>query len=198
MSFPPRKVVGSPDMTQVGCHGKTILSEQMRLGQEKKNREKKNRGIAHMIKRIFIWPLLILVICSFVYAEGENYCRDKESWKEWDALVEKNPNDMEVQALHALRIGLCAKVDRGGITLEQATRIFESIREGLVEKRKADHKREKDRQKLESKTRDRGYQKGRLFPVAPLRRRQMKALLGCRSFTCSYLKINAALLDVKK
>jgi hypothetical protein len=45
VSFPPRKVVGSPDMTQVGCHGKTILSEQMRLGQEKKN-----RGIAHMIK----------------------------------------------------------------------------------------------------------------------------------------------------
>jgi hypothetical protein len=143
MSFPPRKVVGSPDMTQVGCHGKTILSEQMRLGQEKKN-----RGIAHMIKRIFIWPLLILVICSFVYAESENYCHSEKSWKEWNALVAKNPNDEEVQALHALRIGLCAKVNRGGITLEQATRIFEGIREGLVQKRKEDQKREQDRQKL--------------------------------------------------
>ncbi len=99
-------------------------------------------------KLIFVGLSLILVFCSLVYAESENYCHDQKSWKVWDALVEKNPNDMEVQALHALRIGLCAKVDRGGITLEQATRIFEGIREGLVQKRKEDQRREQDRQKL--------------------------------------------------
>jgi hypothetical protein len=75
-----------------------------------------------MTKRIFIGLSLILVFCGLVYAESENYCHDEKSWKEWDALIEKNPNDMEVQALHALRIGLCTKVDRGGITLDQATR----------------------------------------------------------------------------
>jgi hypothetical protein len=63
-------------------------------------------------------------------------------------LVEKNPNDMEVQALHALRIGLCIKVDRGGITLDQATEIFESAREAIIQKRKEDLKRKQDRQKL--------------------------------------------------
>ena len=57
-------------------------------------------------------------ILQFVYAESENYCRDEKSWKEWDALVKKNSNDMEVQALHALRIGLCAKVDQVEITLD--------------------------------------------------------------------------------
>ena len=90
----------------------------------------------------------ILVVSNASFAESENYCHDKESWKEWDALVEKNPNDMEVQALHALRIGLCVKVDRGGITLEQATEIFESAREAIIKKRKLDEKRERDEQQL--------------------------------------------------
>ena len=97
---------------------------------------------------VFMGVALILVLCGLVYAESENYCHDKKSWQEWDALVEKNPNDMEVQALHALRIGLCAKVDRGGITLDQATEIFESAREAIIQKRKEDLKREQDRQKL--------------------------------------------------
>jgi hypothetical protein len=83
-----------------------------------------------------------------LFAESENYCHDQESWNEWDALVAKNPNDTEVQALHAQRIGLCAKVDRGGITLDQATEIFESAREAIIQKRKEDQKREKEGRKL--------------------------------------------------
>jgi hypothetical protein len=59
--------------------------------------------------KLFIGLSLILVFCGLVYPESENYCHDKESWKEWDALPSKNKNDMEVQALHALKIGQCAK-----------------------------------------------------------------------------------------
>jgi hypothetical protein len=101
-----------------------------------------------MTKRIFIGLSLILVFCGLVYAESENYCHDKETWKEWDRLIEKSPNDTELQTLHALRIGLCAKVDQGQITIEQATEIFESAREAIIQKRKENQKREKDRQKL--------------------------------------------------
>ena len=102
---------------------------------------------------IKITTVLIILFLVFVYnnspaAESENYCHDQRSWKEWDALVEKNPNDMEVQALHALRIGLCTKVDRGQITIEQATEIFESAREAIIQNRKEDQKREQDRQRL--------------------------------------------------
>ena len=96
----------------------------------------------------FLSLCLVFAVHSASFAESENYCHDQKSWKKWDALVEKNPNDMEVQALHALRIRLCAKVDRGGITLEQATEIFESAREAIVEKRREDQKREKERRKL--------------------------------------------------
>ena len=101
-----------------------------------------------MTKRLLIGLTLILVFCSFVYAESENYCHDEKSWAEWDRLIEKNPNDMEVQALHALRIGLCAKIDRGEITLEKATKIFESAREAIIQKRKENQKREEDKRKL--------------------------------------------------
>ena len=104
--------------------------------------------MGNMLTRLFVGLSLAFVFCSLVYAESENYCHDEKSWKEWDALVEKNPNDMEVQALHALRIGLCAKVDRGQITLEQAMNIFESAREAIIQKRKEDQKREQDKQKL--------------------------------------------------
>ena len=97
---------------------------------------------------MFISLCLIFVAHNASFAEPENYCHDEKSWKEWDALVEKNPNDTEVQALHALRIGLCAKVDKGQITLEQATEIFESAREAIIQKRKEDQKREQERQKL--------------------------------------------------
>ena len=102
----------------------------------------------------FSKPILFLLLCSILvyhgvsFAETKNYCHDKKSWKEWGALVEKNPNDTEVQALHAMRIGLCVKVDRGGITLEQATEIFESAREAIIQKRTENQKREKERKKL--------------------------------------------------
>ena len=104
--------------------------------------------MAHMTQRLFIGLSLILVFCGFVYAQSENYCHNEKSWAEWDKIIEKNPNDMEVQALHALRIGLCTKVDKDQITLEQATQIFESAREAIIQKRKEDQRREKDRQKL--------------------------------------------------
>lgn len=45
--------------------------------------------------------------------EPDNYCQDRESWKEWDTLVQKHPNDMDIQTFHALRIGLCVKIQRG-------------------------------------------------------------------------------------
>lgn len=97
---------------------------------------------------VLVSLFLILVMHSALNAESENYCHNENSWEEWEALIDKNPNDMEVQALHALRIGLCAIVDKGEITLEQAIEIFEGAREAIVQKRKNDQKREQDRKKL--------------------------------------------------
>jgi len=100
------------------------------------------------IKTVFIILFLVFIYTNSLYADPENYCRDQESWEEWDTIIEKNPDDMQVQALHALRIGLCVKVDRGEITLDQATEIFEAARETIVEKREVDEQQEKGGHKL--------------------------------------------------
>ena len=104
-----------------------------------------------MIKRLVLiigFLLLGLLLQGIGLAETENYCDDPDSWKEWNELIQKYPADMEVQALHALRSGLCVKIDRGNITVEQAIEIFESARETIIEKWKKDEKREKDKHKL--------------------------------------------------
>ena len=73
-----------------------------------------------MIKKITGIILVLALTFSFspgLTEEPTNYCLDKESWKEWDALVKKHPNDEEVQTLHALRLGLCVKIEQGSNNL---------------------------------------------------------------------------------
>lgn len=62
----------------------------------------------------------------------ENYCQDPVSDQDWLEMVAKFPSDLKVQTMHALRIGLCAKVDAGHISLKQGTEIFEAMREVMV------------------------------------------------------------------
>jgi hypothetical protein len=42
------------------------------------------------------------------------------------------------KAPHALRIALCAKVERGNLTVDQAAEIFEKTREAIVEREKTE------------------------------------------------------------
>ena len=89
--------------------------------------------------------LVLPVIFTLFFANlpaiaAEDYCSDPESWEEWEELIEKYPNDSDIQALHALRIGLCLKVERGDLTLEQGTDIFEKARKAILEKKKAETK----------------------------------------------------------
>ena len=95
------------------------------------------------IRNVYLFLLLTFTILAanppVIAAEG--YCSDPESWEEWEELIEKYPNDSDIQTLHALRIGLCLKVERGDITLEQGTDIFEKARQAILEKKKAEIKK---------------------------------------------------------
>ena len=62
----------------------------------------------------------------------KNYCHDEASWKEWDEVIKKNSTDMDIQTLHALRIGLCIKIDKGSIKLEDAIDIFDHAHEEAI------------------------------------------------------------------
>jgi len=73
---------------------------------------------------------------------GENYCNDQKSWEEWDELVKKYPSDMDIQTLHALRLGLCSKVARGDITILEANEIFENARKNVINRKRIEDLKE--------------------------------------------------------
>lgn len=83
---------------------------------------------------LFFAICLSILLCYTVTAEEKNYCYDLESNQEWEDIVKKNPLDMNLAALHALRLGLCLKVERGDLSVSQATEIFETLRMQLINK----------------------------------------------------------------
>ena len=72
------------------------------------------------------------VISLTLNAKENNYCDDQDANMEWEALIQEHPDDMQIHTLHALRLGLCVKVDRGDLTVDQATEIFENMRSALT------------------------------------------------------------------
>jgi hypothetical protein len=87
-------------------------------------------------KAIWVFSAIVPVLLCIQFAGAtDNYCHDQESWDEWERLVQKYPNDMDVHTLHALRLGLCVKVERGDLTVEKATEIFERARDAIIEKK---------------------------------------------------------------
>ena len=67
--------------------------------------------------------------------EARDYCSDPDLKLQWEFLISKYPEDMGLQALHALRLGLCIKVERNDISLEDALKIFEDVKKSFVEKK---------------------------------------------------------------
>ena len=67
----------------------------------------------------------------------ENACHEAASWQEWQDLLARHPQDMDVHTLHALRLGLCLKVERGELQVAEATTIFEEARRALLAQQRA-------------------------------------------------------------
>lgn len=91
------------------------------------------------MKRMMLvcWLLGICMQPAGAGEKPENYCNDPSSWQQWESLCEKYPSDKNIQILHALRIGLCQKVKSGDLTIPQATDIFETARETVIQRKKA-------------------------------------------------------------
>ncbi len=87
---------------------------------------------------IFSIAILYLTLIFFpqptLASESPNYCLDKDSWQVWDNFVAEHYGDDDVQALHALRLGLCIKIEAGSITLDRAVTIFDTAHLQLYEK----------------------------------------------------------------
>ncbi len=78
---------------------------------------------------------------SQALAKKNNYCNDPAAHARWEQLVKKYPQDLEIQTLHAIWLGLCEKVKRKDISLDDAIKIFESARNTLIAKRTEENRR---------------------------------------------------------
>jgi len=88
------------------------------------------------------WFAIILLATMLTASHAEektpaNDCEQEGSWKEWQELLAKHPEDSGLQTLHALRIGLCVKIRRGELSVKQGTEIFEKARQALLIERQA-------------------------------------------------------------
>ncbi len=63
---------------------------------------------------------------------NNDYCYDVGELEKWQKIIEKSPNDDNVQTLHALWIGLCQKVEQRQLTVDRANRIFERARQAVI------------------------------------------------------------------
>jgi len=99
------------------------------------------------MKKLII-VLFLIVFTVPVFAQDENFCNDKESWKEWNKLALKYPQDMDVQMLHAVRIGFCIKIEEGTISFEMANDIFNKLHESVIKKSKEQQEQNKKNSEL--------------------------------------------------
>ncbi len=100
---------------------------------------------------IIVLASISLLLSYTVNAEEKNYCDDPDANMQWEALIQKHPDVMQVHALHALRIGLCFKVDRGDLEVSQATEIFENMRSVLINTKQRGMEKEMEEAKKEEK-----------------------------------------------
>ncbi|MDK2791619.1 MAG: hypothetical protein PWQ25_482 [Deferribacteres bacterium] len=101
------------------------------------NRKKAKKKTNRFVNVIIILTLFIFFNVSFAQdnkTDDGYYCNDKETLQEYEDLIKKYPDDMNVQTLHALWLGLCIKTGRGDITINQGNEIFDKYRKQIIDK----------------------------------------------------------------
>jgi hypothetical protein len=78
----------------------------------------------------------------------ETHCEDVDVWQDWEECTAHNPDDTALHTLHALWIGLCAKVKRHEFTTDQADEVFEYVRRSFIERRQEYNAEKEDKPKM--------------------------------------------------
>lgn len=87
-----------------------------------------------MKKSIFI--TIILLFSSFpLYAGGSTFCKNPDTWEYFKSMTKKYPDNVPLQILHALKIGLCIKLEQNSITEKEATKLFNDMVDSVADMR---------------------------------------------------------------
>ncbi len=72
------------------------------------------------MKKLIIISMILLLSSLPLYAEDDpTFCNNPQAWNHINAMVEKDPNDIPLQILHALKIGLCVKIEQNSIVRQK-------------------------------------------------------------------------------
>ena len=77
--------------------------------------------------KTIILAMAFLILSIPAYADDKAFCEDPKMWEYFESMTAKYPDDIPLQLLHALRIGLCEKVSDNTIRLEGAITIFNNM-----------------------------------------------------------------------
>jgi len=79
------------------------------------------------MKKMVIISILLIFSSFSVYAEDLSFCNDPETWEYFGSMTKKYPDDIPLQILHALKIGLCVKIGQNSITETEAINLFNDM-----------------------------------------------------------------------
>jgi hypothetical protein len=97
------------------------------------------------MKRVAAIIILIMAVSWPVWADDSAFCNDPAMWEHFDTMAADYPEDVPLQILHALKIGLCVKISQGSISTGAAISLFNDMLDTVAERRgKDDGQREKE------------------------------------------------------
>ena len=79
------------------------------------------------MKKIIIISIVLIFLSLPVYAEDLSFCNDPDTWEYFESMTKKYPEDVPLQILHALKIGLCVKIGQNSITETEAVNLFNDM-----------------------------------------------------------------------
>ena len=79
---------------------------------------------------------------------SETHCDDATVWQDWEDRIAQHPDDIALHTLHALWMGLCAKIACKELTTDQANKVFESVQRSFIERWREYNVEQADKPKL--------------------------------------------------
>jgi hypothetical protein len=98
------------------------------------------------MKKIIVISILLLFSYFTTYAEDSTFCDDTKTWEYFESMTEKYPDDIPLQILHALKIGLCVKIDQNSVNTNEAINLFNDMVDSAANMRGEIEEQEKKEQ----------------------------------------------------
>jgi hypothetical protein len=86
------------------------------------------------MKNIVIFITFLLLVPWPVYSDDSKFCNDPPHWEHFNNMVAESPDDIPLQILHALKIGLCVKIEQNSISTQEAIGLFTDMLNTLIDK----------------------------------------------------------------